>query len=235
MPVDAAVLDVDGTVATCPYDFDAMRAAIAEIAARWRVEARELGVRGVIEQIEVIAEQLGENGGAFRREADEAVSAIEVAAARNARLLPGAAEALAELRAHGVAIALITRNCRAASDIVLRGFENYAILLTRDDVPVAKPDPDHVLRALAAVGRGPGGAVVVGDHGYDMQAGRAAGVRLCVGVRSGNSPDAALLQAGADAVIESVADLPRWLRDRGELPVPLAPSEVEESGVEGPQ
>ncbi|MFB3883442.1 MAG: HAD family hydrolase [Armatimonadota bacterium] len=218
MPIDAAVLDVDGTVATCPYDFDAMRAAVAEIAARWRADVDKLGVRGVIEQIDAVAQQLGEGGGAFRGEAEEAVSAIEVAAARNARLLPGAAEALAELRAQGVAVALITRNCRAASDLVLRGFDDYAVLLTRDDVPLAKPDPDHVLRALAAVGRGPENAVVVGDHGYDMQAGRAAGARLCVGVRSGNSPDSALLQAGADAVIESIAELPRWLRDRGELP-----------------
>lgn len=233
MPIDAAVLDVDGTVATCPYDFDAMRAAIAEIAARWRVEARELGVRGVIEQIDRIAARLGAEGEAFRREADAAVAEIEVGAARNATILPGAGAALVELRAHGVAVALITRNCRAASDIVLRGFEDYAILLTRDDVPSAKPDPDHVLRALAAVGGTPGRAAVVGDHGYDMEAGRTAGVRLCIGVRTGASSEGSLLQAGADAIIDSIADLPGWLRQRGELPAPLAPSEVEGSEVEG--
>jgi phosphoglycolate phosphatase len=218
MPIDAAVLDVDGTVATCPYDFDAMRAAIAEIAGRWHVNAEELGAPGVIEQIDRIAAQLGEKGAAFRQQAEEAVSAIEVAAARDARILPGAAEALAQLRRHGIGVALITRNCRAASGIVLRGFEDCAILLTRDDVPLAKPDPDHVLRALAALGRGAERAVVVGDHGYDMQAGKAAGVRLCIGVRTGNSPDESLVGAGADAVIDSVADLPGWLRERGELP-----------------
>ena len=217
MPVDAAVLDVDGTVATCPYEFDAMRAAIAEIAARWRVDARELGVRGVIEQIARIAALLGEEGAAFRREAERAVTAIEVEAAGNASILPGAAEALAELRRSGVAVALITRNCRAAADIVLRGFEDYSALLTRDDVPLAKPDRDHVIRALAAVAAAPERAVVVGDHGYDMHAGRAAGVLLCVGVRTGASSDESLLEAGADAVIDSIADLPRWLRERGEF------------------
>jgi phosphoglycolate phosphatase len=218
MPIDAAVLDVDGTVATCPYDFEAMRAAIAEIAARWRVDARKLGVRGVIEQINAIASRLGAQGEAFRREAETAVAGIEVGAAANAAILPGAAAALADLRAHGVAVALITRNCRAASDLVLHGCKDYAILLTRDDVPSAKPDPDHVLRALAAVGGVPDRAAVVGDHGYDMRAGRTAGVRLCVGVRSGASPEESLLRAGADAIIDSIADLPGWLRQRGELP-----------------
>jgi len=226
MPVNAAVLDVDGTVATCPYDFEAMRAAIAEIAARWRLEARQLGLRGVIEQINHISHALGSDGPAFRREAEAAVTAIEVAAARNAAILPGAAQALAELRASGVAVALITRNCRPASDTVLRGFEDYAILLTRDDVPSAKPDPDHVLRALAAVRGRPETAAVVGDHAYDMEAGRAAGVRLCIGVRTGASSDQSLIEAGAEAVIDSIAELPRWLRERGELPA--------RGGVEGP-
>ncbi len=217
MPITAAVLDVDGTVATCPYDFDAMRAAVAGVAARWGVDVAALGVRGVIEQIDRVAQILGEQGPSFRQEAETAVAAIEVAAARGARILPGAAEALTELRASGVAVALITRNCRPASDIVLRGLQDYAILLTRDDVPNAKPHPDHVIRALAAVGRSPEQTVVVGDHGFDMQAGRAAGVRLCIGVRSGNSPDDSLTAAGADAVIDSIADLPQWLRDHGEL------------------
>ncbi len=218
MPIEAAVLDVDGTVATCPYDFDAMRAAIADIAARWRVDAQGVGARGVIEQMHRIAELLGERGAAFKQEAEDAISAIEVAAARSARILPGSAEALSELRRRGVAIALITRNCRTASGIVLRGFEDYKILLTRDDVPMAKPDPDHVLRALTAMGHRPERAIVVGDHGFDMQAGRAAGVRFCVGVRSGTTSDESLIAAGADAVIDSIADLPCWLREQGELP-----------------
>lgn len=218
MPIDAAVLDVDGTVATCPYDFEAMRAAIAEIAARWRVDVRSLGVRGIIEQIGRIAAQLREEGPAFREAAERAVREIELAAARGARILPGAAEALAELRRAGVSIALITRNCRGAAEMVLRELDSYEVLLTRDDVPDPKPDPDHVLRSLAAMGRSADRAVVVGDHGYDMQAGRAAGARFCVAVRTGSSSDESLREAGADDVINALADLPGWLRERGELP-----------------
>ncbi|UCC67949.1 MAG: HAD family hydrolase [Armatimonadota bacterium] len=213
MPINAAILDVDGTVATCPYDFDAMRAAIADIAARHGLDAKMLEIRGVIEHIDALAARLGDDGPAFREEATRAVVNLEVTAARGAELLPGAAAALQTLRQRGVSVALITRNCRAATDIVLRKLPHYDLLLTRDDVPRAKPDPDHVHRSLAALGAAPDRTAVVGDHTYDMQAGRAAGVRICLGVRTGSSPDLALLDAGAHAIIDSIADLPDWLQN----------------------
>jgi len=219
MPITAAVLDVDGTVATCPYDFDAMRAVVARIAARHDIDTASLGVRGVIEQIALVADRLGEGGQTFREEADAAVRAIEVSAARGASLLPGAPEALAALQHSGLALALITRNSRQAAEIVLRDCDGcYAVLLTRDDVPLAKPHPDHVFRAITALGRVPEHTVVVGDHDYDMQAGRAAGVRLRIAVRTGNRSDDHLRAAGADHIIDALADLPDWLRARGELP-----------------
>ncbi len=217
MAIRAAILDVDGTVATCPYDFDGMRTAVGEIAARRGLDTHSLEPTGVIEQIGRAAELLAGEGAAFTSEAEAAVADIETAAAPRATLLPGATDALAELKRSGVTLGLITRNCRAAAEIVLRRVQGYDLLLTRDDVPAAKPDPDHVLRTLAQLRRSPDEAVVVGDHDYDMQAGRAAGVRLCVGVRTGNRSDGLLQTAGADAVLDSLAELPGWLRARGEL------------------
>jgi phosphoglycolate phosphatase len=212
--ITAVVLDVDGTVVTCPYDFAAMRAAVAALAAGYGVDTATLGVRGVLEQIEAAATQIGDQGAAFRRQAEAAVAQIEVSVARSASFLPGAQEALARLRAEGLAILLITRNCRVVAHTVLAGFDGYDVLLTREDVPRVKPDPDHVLRALALVGQGPDAAVMVGDHAFDMQAGRAAGLPISVGVRTGGSTDASLLAAGAEVVLDSLADLPDWLADR---------------------
>lgn len=230
IPVDVVILDVDGTVATCPIDFRAMREAVAVIASRRGFDLDQLRARGVIEQIEQAA-GLHESGQEFREEATQAVVAIELEAAREANLLPGAAEALSQLRKRGLAVALITRNCRAASEIVLRELRaagggkagigrpalqtaHYDLLLTRDDVPRPKPDPDHVHRCLAVLGRRPANAAMVGDHDFDMQAGRAAGVQVCIGVRTGSSADSSLLKAGADVVLDSLADLPDWLQKR---------------------
>jgi len=213
-PIRVVILDVDGTVVTCPIDFGAMRRAVEQTANRWSFDVKQLEVRGIIEQIRLTADALEERGSAFQQEAESAVIQIEVDAAKAAYLLPGAADALARLRADGYAIALITRNCRAASQVALRGLRDYDILLSRDDVPRPKPDPDHVHRTLSALGFTADQAVMVGDHGFDMQAGRAAGVRLCIGVRSGNSTDASLIEAGADVVLDSLADVPDWLRTR---------------------
>ena len=216
--IEAVILDVDGTVATCPYDFEGMRAVVRRLAAARGVDTTALGIRGIIEQIGAVASRLPDGAARFREEAEAAVIEMEIESARTAELLPGAAEALSRLRRDGLAIALITRNCRAASQLVLDGFDDYDVLLTRDDVPHLKPHPDHIHRALAAVGRGPDCAAVVGDHIFDMQAGVAAGVRLCVGVRTGSSSEADLLKAGADEVIDTLADLPEVLRRHEERP-----------------
>ncbi len=210
--IRVVILDVDGTVVTCPIDFGAMRRAVEQAANRWSFDLKSLGVRGIIEQIRLATDALQEHGSAFQAEAEGAVIQIEVDAAKTAHALPGAAEALAQLRTDGYAVALITRNCRAASQVVLREVHDYDILLSRDDVPRPKPDPDHVHRSLSALGFTADQAVMVGDHGFDMQAGRAAGVHLCIGVRTGNSTDASLTEAGADVVLDSLADIPGWLR-----------------------
>ncbi len=215
-PIRAVVLDVDGTVVTCPIDFGAMRRAVAHVANRWSFDVNQLGTRGIIEQIKLTADALQDSGDDFRQEAEGAVVAIEVDAARKATLLPGAADALARLRREGYAVALITRNCRAASEVVLRELSEYDLLLARDDVPRAKPDPDHVHRALDALGFSAAEAVMVGDHDFDIQAGRAAGTQACVGVRTGGRQDDHLLAAGADTVLDSLADLPDWLHQRRE-------------------
>jgi len=211
MAVSAVILDVDGTIASCPYDFDAIRAVVEQTAATWGYRSAHARLSGIIERIEAIAAELGNEGAGFREEAYRAVVALEISGARADCLLPGAAEALAHLRRHGILLGLITRNCRAATETVLSGFDAYDLVLTRDDVPRPKPDPDHVLRALTAFHCPPTRAAVAGDHTFDMQAGRAAGVGFCIGVRTGSSSDQSLLAAGADVVIGSVADLPEWL------------------------
>ncbi len=207
----AVVLDVDGTIVTCPYDFAAMRAAVARLAADYGLAPAALPHRGVLEQIEAAAAHLGNEAARFRAEAEAAVEALEVSAAHEATVLPGAAEALHALQARGLAVALLTRNCRRVAEAVLHRVEGYDLLLTRNDVPAVKPDPDHVRRALAHLGQEAARAAMVGDHAFDMQAGRAAQVQVCVGVRTGKSREEGLIAAGADAVLDGLADFPGWL------------------------
>lgn len=81
-----------------------------------------------------------------------------------------------------------------------------------DDVDASKPSPDLVRVALERAGVAPERAVFVGDAVWDAQAAQRAGVR-CLGVLSGGFSRQELLDAGAERVYESPADLLARLDD----------------------
>jgi D-glycero-D-manno-heptose 1,7-bisphosphate phosphatase len=87
-----------------------------------------------------------------------------------------------------------------------------------EDCDCRKPKPGMILRAAAEHGIDLARSVVVGDAPRDLEAGRAAGAGSCVLVRTGKgrASEAAARKVGlADAVLDSVAELPEWLEGRG--------------------
>ena len=128
---------------------------------------------------------------------------------------PGIREALAELHASGMAIAVVTaknrlRFDRAVDHAGLGDVIDVAICYEDADGKV-KPDPAPVLRACERLGVSPARAVMVGDTPVDMEAGLRAGT-AAVGVAWGASGIDLLVQAGAHAVAERPADLAPLLR-----------------------
>lgn len=73
------------------------------------------------------------------------------------------------------------------------------------------PDPAMLLTAAARAEVEPSGVVTAGDATSAMTAGRRAGAGLTVGVLTGAHRAAPLRAAGADAIVDSVADLPALL------------------------
>ena len=79
---------------------------------------------------------------------------------------------------------------------------------TSADVEATKPHPDLVLAAVEKAGGG--AAVMVGDTPWDCESARGAGVQtICV--LTGGFSEHELLDAGAVAVFESIAELARRL------------------------
>ena len=84
------------------------------------------------------------------------------------------------------------------------------------DAVIAQTDPARadkaslISDALAALGCSPGAAVMVGDRSYDVEGARANGVP-CVGVLFGTATRRELEDAGAAAIVTSVAELRRVL------------------------
>jgi pyrophosphatase PpaX len=96
------------------------------------------------------------------------------------RLFPGALDALAQLAEVGVRLALVTSKTRMELNPTLERvpLQRYArVIVTADLTTRPKPFPDPVYLALQTLQIGAQEVLFVGDSPYDLQSGRAAGVR----------------------------------------------------------
>ncbi|MEU9103735.1 phosphonatase-like hydrolase [Streptomyces xanthophaeus] len=131
--------------------------------------------------------------------------------------LPGAREAVEQLRGEGRTVVLTTGFARVTQDAILDalGWQDLAdlTLCPADAGGRGRPYPDMVLAAFLRTG-----AVadvreiaVAGDTAYDMLSGRRSGAGLVAGVLTGAHGRATLAEHGATHVLGSVAELPAVL------------------------
>jgi phosphoglycolate phosphatase-like HAD superfamily hydrolase len=118
--------------------------------------------------------------------------------------LPGAAEALAAVRAAGAPAVVITAKYELTARLSLEGVGLSADELFAD---AHGPEKGAILKAIGA-------AVYVGDTPADMAAAVAAGTHG-VGVATGSFTAADLRAAGAADVLSSLADFPPLYRKIG--------------------
>ncbi len=135
----------------------------------------------------------------------------------NVRPLPGADALLATLTQAQIpwAIATSGRLETAAPVLETLGVDlNRTVVVTRDQVKYAKPEPDLFLAAARHLGVDIETASVVGDSVWDMLAARRARA-LGIGLLSGGYGLQELERAGAYRVFEDPADLLRHLDEVG--------------------
>lgn len=82
----------------------------------------------------------------------------------------------------------------------------FSAIIGLQDVTQAKPHPEPVQKAVAALGATPAASVMIGDVPDDMRAGRAAGTGT-VGIISDLYDTATLRAAGADEVVTRLDQL----------------------------
>lgn len=132
-------------------------------------------------------------------------------------LLPGVCAALDELARAGHAMGVATSDGTAGTRAALAvlGVQRYLpYVFGYDSVPRPKPAPDMVFAFSSATGLPAGEIAVIGDNPHDLEMARSAGAGAAVGVLSGNGAATDLARL-ADVVLDSVADVPGWLRSRG--------------------
>ena len=115
------------------------------------------------------------------------------------------------LRAHGIKTAVVSSSKNCAAVLAAAGLSDLfdarvdGVESARLNLP-GKPAPDTFLEASRRLGVEPARVVVVEDAIAGVQAGRNGKFGLVIGVaRAGNR--AALLEQGADVVVEDLADM----------------------------
>lgn len=150
---------------------------------------------------------------AFVREFESAYAAT--VAAGGCVAIPGAEAVIRAFIGLDVPVAFTTGFSRSTVDAILAALgwdELDVVSITPAEAGRGRPWPDLPLTALLRSGASSvAGMVVVGDTPSDMRSGVAAGAGLVVGVLTGAGSEEELFEAGADEVIESVAELPGLL------------------------
>lgn len=200
----AVVFDFDGTL-TAPgaLDFEVVRAAVGCPSG--------VGLLEYLESLDDAAERAGK---------EIILEEAEMLAAGRGRPNEGAEDLVALLRSQRVPMAVISRNRREPVERALAFFtaidcHDFALVVTRESGLGAKPLPDGVLHVAAELGVDPGEVLLIGDHAYDIEAGRRAGT-LTMFLRNdpgegAPDPGAAGAQAsGAPAVAGPRGPISRW-------------------------
>jgi HAD superfamily hydrolase (TIGR01509 family) len=124
------------------------------------------------------------------------------------RPLPGAIDLLRYLRKekikHGVATSGRKQDAKASLDVL--DLPADMVIVDRDDVERAKPEPDLFLACQERLGVTPDECYVVGDAVWDLLAARRAAM-LGIGLLSGGYGQEELYQAGAYRVYSNPAEL----------------------------
>jgi HAD superfamily hydrolase (TIGR01509 family) len=215
----AFLFDLDGTLVDSVYQHVlAWREALEESGielAVWRIH-RRIGMSGGL----FVNALLREIGRQVSREQVERMQALHAQAflrqASQVRPLPGARELLTNLSEQGVPWAIATSGRRdgAQPALDLLGIAPETVVVTRDQVRHAKPDPDLFLTAAERLRVDIEASIVVGDSVWDLLAARRARA-LGVGVLSGGYGEDELQRAGAYRVYADPADLLRHLDELG--------------------
>ncbi|HMM49623.1 MAG TPA: HAD-IA family hydrolase [Miltoncostaeaceae bacterium] len=122
------------------------------------------------------------------------------------RAYDGVDALLAELAQAGRAMGIVTSKSRDAVDLAWKVLPavhaRFSVVVTADDTPRHKPNPDPLFYALERLGGAAEGACYVGDAPFDIRAGRAAGLRT-IGVTWGFFSRDELEGEGADLVVDT--------------------------------
>jgi phosphoglycolate phosphatase len=224
--VPALIFDLDGTLADTAPDLLGATNAVLAARGRPRLDLDHLRHMVGFGAVALITQAMEASGAPVT--AQEMPPLIEIFLdhyrghiADGTRLFPRVADTLADLKATGARLGLLTNKPQELTDLLLPRLkigEMFASVYGAGKKPYTKPDPrifHDVVAELFPESGGRGPAVMIGDSITDLNTARAAGVP-CILMSYGFTPVPAA-QLGADMVVDDFAQLPEALRALGLL------------------
>jgi pyrophosphatase PpaX len=123
--------------------------------------------------------------------------------------VPGTEDTIQAIKRAGLLLGVVTSKGIPAA---VRGLDLFDLqphldlLVTHEDTSLHKPNPDPLIFACERLGIAPAEAIYVGDALWDIQAGKAAGVRTAA-VTWGAGSVEELSAAGPDFIFHSMKDV----------------------------
>lgn len=195
------IFDLDGTLVDSePNYYEAGRRLLARHGVpdfSWEHHTRYIGI-STRETLEALRAEYGIGAPVDELLTDKNRLYLELARA-STEVFPQMREFVELLHARGVPMAVASGSSRAAIEAVLggTGLEPYfTLVVSAEEVPHGKPEPDVFLEAARRLGADPADCVVLEDAAPGVAAARAAGMR-CVAVPyvPGTADDPAFLGA----------------------------------------
>jgi phosphoglycolate phosphatase len=207
MPIQAAIVDLDGTLVDTVGDFDvALNATLGEhglprvdrgFIERTVGKGSEHLIRCTLAEVDADPDLYESAWQAYQRHYQSINGLHSV-------VYPGVVEGLRRLLDAGWALACLTNKPGAFAKPLLaaKGLDGYfSQVFGGDAFARKKPDPLPLLQTCLALGSLPGRTLMIGDSSNDAQAARAAGCPVVL-VSYGYNHGLPVAGVGADAVID---------------------------------
>ena len=215
--IDAVLFDLDGTLADTAPDMARtvnemrIKRGLAPVDAERVRPHVSKGARGML----LAAFELTTDHPDFPGMREEFLELYAGNLCVDTRLFPGMDALLDRLDADGIAWGVVTNKFERFARPLIESLGlagRVAVIVGGDTCPRAKPFPDPLLFAAAAMRVPPTRTLYVGDDERDVQAARAAGMAVVVagyGYLGDGTPPSLW---NADAVVDSPAELEAWIR-----------------------
>lgn len=215
------VFDLDGTLINSTIDFLEMKRAMIEYlescgVPKGLLSANETNVV-ILEKAEKV---LNEKNFSTKRKneiqarIDAMMDEGEMEAIPTVESIAGAAEAMSKLKEMGYSLAILTRSCHDYTIEALRKtgmLEHFDAILGRGETPKPKPYAESLTCAAEKLGLKLEEIVLVGDHHIDYTCAENACATF-IGVRTGPRKDESWGPKKPEVMLDSVTDLPEYLR-----------------------